>query len=97
MLALLKVCTACASALICLNYVAPNDISPPQPVLADLFELDTTAVHALVSFHSPPTQQFCSLISKSYVFPGEQDDHHGGADGLPGPAESVHRDAPLGA
>ena len=71
MLALLKVCTAYASALICLNYVAPNDISPPQPVLADLFELDTTAVHALVSFHSPPTQQFCSLrkgIKKKLFF-----------------------------
>ena len=51
-----------------------NDISPPQPVLADLFELDTTAVHAVVSFHFTTTHQ--PLFAHVMWFPGEQDDHH---------------------
>ena len=82
-----------ASVLICLKYLhLIYDISPPQPVLADLFELDTTAVHAVVSFHF----QFVFLIFyQSYDFLGEQDDHHRRADGLAGPAESVHCDASL--
>ena len=67
------------------------DISPPQPVLADLFELDATAVHAVVSFHFYPTQPFSHFM----WFPGEQDDHHGGVDGFPGPAHSMYRDAPF--
>ena len=56
-----------------LNYVAVasielfHDISPPQPVLADLFELDTTAVHAVVSFHFTTTHQ--AFFCLCYVVP----------------------------
>ena len=70
-----------------------NDISPPQPVLADLFELDTTAVHAVVSFHF--TTSHPAFFAHVMWFPGEQDDHHGGVDGFSGPAEPVHCYAPI--
>ena len=43
------------------------DISPLQPVLADLFELDTTAVHALVSFPPSPTQHLLLMSSDLQV------------------------------